>query len=74
MLLWLLTFGSSMALVHGKGYCVWGVNTPFTDRFILLPPLGVAALNLGMFASAVTFFFTSLRQEVNSCREILISL
>ena len=47
-----LSFGSSMLKVHGKGYCVWSVNIPFSNSFVVLPPLGVATLAAGMFVSA----------------------
>jgi hypothetical protein len=58
ILSWFLSFGSSMVKLHGRGYCVWGVNIPFSHGFAVLPPLGVAALAAGMFVSAGTFFFT----------------
>ena len=60
ILSWVLSFGSSMLKVHGKGCCVFAVNIPFSHSFVVLPLLGVATLAAGMFVSAGTFFFTLL--------------
>ena len=60
---WVLTFGSSMLKLHGKGYCVWAVNMPFSHNFVVLPPLAVAALTAAMFVSGGIFTLLATRTE-----------
>jgi hypothetical protein len=60
---WFLTVGSSMLKLHGKGYCVFAVNIPFSHKFVVLPPLAVAALTAAMFVSGGIFTHLAARTE-----------
>ncbi len=60
---WVLTFGSSMVKLHGKGYCVLAVDIPFSHNFVVLPPLAVAALTAAMFVSGGILTLLAIRAE-----------
>lgn len=50
-----------MVLMHGKNYCSWGVDIPFTGRFFILSPLMVAITFATMIASSFGLFFAFVK-------------
>jgi hypothetical protein len=52
-----------MLKLHGKGYRVLAVNIPFSHKFVVLPPLAVAALTAAIFVSGGIFTLLAARTE-----------
>ena len=65
---WAGVFGSEMVLLHGKGYCVWGVRVPLIERTIIPPPFLLIPVLVLMLVSCCGLFWALIKYAENPKR------